>query len=273
MTSIRRWATAAAVLGIAALGTPAPSWAACSIPTGLFDFDFRPGDYPDCFRNLVRGGGIKAGTDVGPTGHTSLNISGSAGTAGASWLTIVDQAPDNPDQDNIFGSEIVCADVLIQRFDNTKGAGIVTLFNQGAGKRGLALVLYDAGNTDRLALVTVDGDPAQQGKVAPITSVPLGSLIEENAWYRILFTVLVDGPPQITGQVFRHATPSDPNSATTQIGPTLVYTPEALPEGVSTLGQNGLLGSAFNAVVNSSITNFTNIAANCLSSGGPATAR
>ena len=30
----------------------------------------------------------------------------------------------------VYGSEFLCADILIQRFDNTKGAGVVTFFNQ-----------------------------------------------------------------------------------------------------------------------------------------------
>src|SRR5678816_220686 len=114
-------------------------------------------------------------------------------------------------QDNIYGSEIICADVLVQRFDNEKGPGILTLFNQGKGNRGLALVLQDAGNTDRLSLVTVDGDPAQQGKMRPVKHVALDSTIQENAWYRLVFTVLLDTGVQIMGQVFRHEIPSDPN--------------------------------------------------------------
>ena len=270
MTSIGRWATVAAVLGIAAFAIASPSWAACALPDGRYDFDFSDTAYPDCFRDVLRGNEISAGTDWGGTGHSSLNFAGSAGAAKATWLTLVDQAPENTDQDNIYGSEIICADVLVQRFDNEKGPGILTLFNQGKGNRGLALVLQDAGNTDRLSLVTVDGDPAQQGKMRPVKHVALDSTIQENAWYRLVFTVLLDTGVQIMGQVFRHEVPSDPNSAIIQVGPTLTW--DKLPEGVSSLGQNGLVATAAKAVVNSSVTNFTNIAANC-TGGGSTTAR
>lgn len=267
MASIGRWALAAALLGIAALGIAGPSWAACALPDGRYDFDFSDTAYPDCFRDVLRGADIGAGVDWAGTGHSALNFSGAAGASGATWLTLVDQAPENTDQDNIYGSEIICADVLIQRFDNEKGPGILTLFNQGKGHRGLALALLDAGNTDRLALVTVDGDPAQQGKLRLVKHVALDAAIQENAWYRLVLTVLLDTGVQIMGQVFGHAVPSDPNSAIAQIGPTLTW--DALPEGVSALGQNGLVATASKAVVNSSVTNFTNIAANCVSAGAP----
>ena len=77
-----------------------------------------------------RGGRIAPGTDLAGSGHTALNITGSAGAGGATWLTVVDQAPGDVFQDNIYGSEFLCADILIQRFNNTKGAGVVTFFNQ-----------------------------------------------------------------------------------------------------------------------------------------------
>ena len=36
------------------------------------------------------------------------------------------------------------------------GAGLVALLNEGPGQHGLALILYDAGNSDSLVLATVD---------------------------------------------------------------------------------------------------------------------
>ena len=41
-------------------------------------------------------------------------------------------------------------------FNNIKGAGVVTLLNEDQGKKGLALVIYEAGNTDTMFLATVD---------------------------------------------------------------------------------------------------------------------
>ena len=266
--------TLAAALGVAAtVGLAAPSWAAdCDLPDGRYHFDFASG-YPECFRDVQRGGGITPGMDLGLGRHTSLNITGSAGSGGATWLTIVDQVPGGPEGDNAdnkYGSEFVCADILIQRFDNTKGAGVVALLNEGVDKRGLALILYNAGNTDRLVLATVEGHPAQAGKLAIVKSLPLGGAIQENAWYRVQLTVMVDGPPQIMGQVFKHADGTDPNSAISQVGTTLVYTPASLPTGVDTLGQNAIIGSAVGAVVNASVTNFSNKLEECQGSGGTA---
>ena len=261
---IGRFTLAAALAIAATVGRAAESWADCELPSGLYHFDFAS-SYPECFREVQRGGGITPGMDLGLTGHTSLNITGSAGAGGGTWLTIVDQVPgDPPAADNVYGSEFLCADILIQRFDNTKGAGVVAFLNEGVGKKGLALILYNAGNTDRLVLATVEGHPAQAGKLAIVQSVSLGGLIQENVWYRVLLTALVDGQqPQIMGQVFKHAVGTDPNSAISQVGGTLVYTPGSLPAGVDALGQNAIIGSAFGAVVNASVTNFSNILAEC----------
>ena len=269
ITEIGRF-TLAAVLAVAAIvGPAAESWAACELPDGLYHFDFSS-SYPDCFREVQRGDGITPGMDLGLMRHTSLNITGSAGAGGATWLTVVDQAPTDTAEDNNYGSEFLCADILIQRFDNTKGAGVVAFLNEGVGKKGLALILYNAGNTDRLVLATVEGHPAQAGKVQVVKSLSLGGLIQENAWYRVLLTALVDGPPQIMGQVFKHAVGTDPNSPISQVGGTLVYTPQSLPVGVEPLGQNAIIGSAFGAVVNASVTNFSNNVADCQGSGGTA---
>ena len=265
---IARFTLAAALAVAATGGLAAESWADCELPDGLYNFDFGS-RYSDCFREVQRDGGITPGMDLGRATHTSLNITGSAGVGGATWLTIVDQAPGDSAGDNIYGSEFLCADILIQRFDNTKGAGVVAFLNEGVGQKGLALILYNAGNTDRLVLATVEGHPAQAGKLAIVKSLSLGGLIQEKAWYRVMLTAVVDGPPQIMGQVFKHAEPTDPNSAISQVGGTLVYT-GSLPAGVETLGQNALIGSAFGAVVNASVTNFSNILADCQGSSGTA---
>jgi hypothetical protein len=265
---IGRFTVAAALAGAALVGLSSQSWADCDLPGGLYHFDFGDSRYTDCFREVQRAGGITPGMDLGLTGHASLNITGSAGAAGATWLTVVDQAPGDAAADNVYGSEFLCADILIQRFDNAKGAGVVAFLNEGVGKKGLALILYNAGNADRLVLATVEGDPTKAGKLAIVKSLSLGGLIQENAWYRVLLTAVVDGPPQIMGQVFKHAVATDPGSAITQVGGTLVYTPQSLPDGVDTLGQNAIIGSAFNSVVNASVTNFSNIVADCLGGGG-----
>ena len=266
---IGRFTLTAALAAVATVGLAAEAWADCELPDGLYHFDFGS-RYSDCFREVQRAGAITPGMDLGLTGHTSLNLTGSAGAAGATWLTVVDQAPGDSAEDNIYGSEFLCADILMHRFDNSKGAGVVAFLNEGMGKKGLALILYNAGNTDHLVLATVEGDPARAGKIAIVKRLPLGGLIQENAWYRVLLTAVVDGPPQIMGQVFKHAVKTDPNSAISQVGGTLVYTPESLPAGVDALGQNAIIGSAFSAAVNASVTNFSNILAVCQGSSATA---
>src|SRR5262245_5184333 len=172
---IGRWTIATAIAGVATLGLVPLSWADCNLPVGLFNFDFTGTQYPDCFRNVLRGAGFSAGTDFGAGAHSSLNIRATGGADGKTWMTVVDQAPGDTAADNVYESETLCADILIQRYDNNKGAGVVALFN--SGQKGLALILYDAGNTDRLVLATVDSDPAKAGKVKWLTSASLGSQI------------------------------------------------------------------------------------------------
>jgi hypothetical protein len=174
-----------------------------------FDFDFSGTQYADCFRDVQRGGQIDAGPDVGGTDHPSLVFTGSIGSAGATWLTVYADTPSTPAPGPTFGAEILCADVLFARFSNTKGAGLVALLNEGVGKRGLALLVSDAGNTDLLRLATVEGDRAKQGKLTILSSVPLTNGIAENVWYRLVMTV-DPTTPRVTGKVFTHSLPLDP---------------------------------------------------------------
>ena len=70
--------------------------------------------------------------------------------------------------------------------------------------------------------------------------------------------------PKVTGKVFKHSTPTNPNSALgEQIGATLSYRPEALPAGVTSPGKSGILASSIGAVLNVSVTNFSNKAKLC----------
>ena len=167
----------------------------------------------------------------------------------------------------IFGAQTLCADVLTVPFNNIKGAGLVALLNEGKGNKGLALVIHEAGNTDTLFLATLDGDPAQKGKLTTLASVPLSTPLVDGisgkSWYRLIMTV-DPAIPKVTGKVFKHSAPTNPNSALgDQIGATLKYRPEALPAGVTSPGKNGILASSINAVLNASVTNFSNNAALC----------
>ena len=98
-------------------------------------------------------------------------------------------------------------------FNNTKGAGVVALLNEGVGKKGLALILHEAGNTDTLVLATVDGDPAKKGRLTTQASMSLKGQINGDVWYRLIMTLSKTDPPAgstaapkwtVTGTVFTH---------------------------------------------------------------------
>jgi hypothetical protein len=230
----------------------------------VFNFDFSDDTYARCFRDLRRGNEITAGQDLGTATHTSLNMQGTATSTPTTWLTVYDATPTIADPGPIFGPQTLCADVLIVPFNNAKGGGVVALLNEGVGKKGLALVIHDAGNTDTLFLATVDGDPAKKGKLKTLTSVSLRDGInkKKKSWYRVIMTVGPAPTYTVTGKVFTHVTPRDPNSPLdVQVGTTL--TNSGLPEGVTSSGEIGILGSAIGAVLNVSVTNFTNNATQC----------
>jgi hypothetical protein len=63
------------------------------------------------------------------------------------------------------------------------------------------------------------------------------------------------GSVTISGKVFRHSDPADPDSAlAAQVGSAL-NTTRALPAGVDATGEVGVVASAFSAAVDSSVTN------------------
>lgn len=196
---------------------------------------------------------ILAGPDLAGTGAPALDFTGSAGSTGDTWMAVntdsVSTEPENSTGPEFFGLE---ADVLIHRFDNRKGVGLFALYNPDTGK-GLALILYDAGNSDALVLATVD----QNGRLTPLKSVFLGAAILEDVWYHMAMTVQDrDADLTVTGSVFRHVSPLDPDSGLgLQVGSTLEYT-GSRPQGVGQFGEFGAIGSAINAHVESSVTNF-----------------
>jgi hypothetical protein len=205
------------------------------------------------FRDVRRPADINVGPDVCGTGNSAINLTGSTGSAGDTWITVYDTTPADDAVQNTFGSVSLSADVIIRPFNNRKGAGLLALFNEGTGKKGLALLIYDAGNTDTLVLGTVS---KANGTFTVLTKVALASRIQECAWYRLTMDVAVDGGVTVTGNVFKHVTPTSPNSAVDGLVGTLSFT-GPLPAGVDTTGEVGIVGSAFSAVLDSSVTNFT----------------
>ena len=174
---------------------------------------------------------------------------------GDTWITAYDTTPADDTVKDLFGNVTLTADVLIHSYNNRKGAGLLALFNEDTGKKGLALVIYDSGNSDSLTLGTVN---KATGVFTAVKTVSLGGNILENAWYRLTMDVVVTGANvTVTGKVFRHATPTDPNSALgAQVGTTLSFS-GARPAGVDATGEIGMAAAAFGAMADSSVANFT----------------
>ena len=207
------------------------------------------------FRDVRRAADINAGLDLGGTGHPAINLSGSAGAGGDTWITVYDATPSDDTVQNTFGSVSLSADVLIHSYNNKKGAGLIALFNETTGKSGLALVFYDSGGSDSLVLGTVS---KATGQFTALTSVSLSGGIIENVWYRLTMDVAVSGGNvTVTGKVFKHLTPTDADSPVgAQVGATLATT-RARPAGVDATGEVGIAASAFSAAADSSVANLT----------------
>jgi hypothetical protein len=141
------------------------------------------------------------------------------------------------------------------RLQQQEGGGLLALYNEASGKKGLARTLYDAGNTDTLVLATVD----QTGRLVTLKTVSLGAAIAENVWYRVSMDVAITGSVvSVTGTVFRHQTPTDPDSAlTAQVGPSLTFSAALGVDGltgVDATGEVGILSAAVSAANSSSVT-------------------
>ena len=211
------------------------------------------------FRDVRRDPDINPGFDLGGTSHLAMNFTGASAAAGDTWITVYDATPSNNTIQNTYGSILLDADVLIHSFNNKKGAGLLALFNEGLNQKGLALVIYDSGNSDTLVLGTMS---QANGTFTPLTTVSLGANITNNVWYHLTMNVVVSGGTvTLTGKVFRHATPTDPNSAlTTQVGGTLNFFGSlgvGTLTGVSSPGEVGDVAAGSAATVDSSVANFT----------------
>src|SRR5262245_22773563 len=112
---ISRCARIGAVAVLATLVLSGTAWATPSIiSAGPFDFVPCPSEYNDNFTDVLRGAEIDSGFDLGNTGHCAVNFTGSAGSAGDTWLTRFDDAP--PNAFNAFQGLCMRADVLINHF-------------------------------------------------------------------------------------------------------------------------------------------------------------
>lgn len=212
---------------------------------------------PVSFRDVRRSSDTNAGLDLGGTEQLALNFTGSAAAAGDTWITVYAQDPDDGTP-TTFGANFtgLSADVLIHRQNNKKGAGLLALFNEAPpASKGLALLIFDNGNTDTLVLATVD---SATGKLTPLAAKALGAGILLNQWYRLTMDVLKTGASfSVTGRVFKHADPQDPMSALNgQVGELVLVSTSLARTGLTDSGQVGIIASAASAIVDSSVTNF-----------------
>jgi hypothetical protein len=193
--------------------------------------------------------------------HTALNFTGQAGPAGDTWLT--KWTPGGaPKHFNGRCGTAVAANILIHPFNNRKGAGLVALLNDAnPGDRGLAVIVYDNGNTDAIQLATID---QFTGKLVPLKTVPVIAPIQENAWYVVLMELTVDlafegHSLSVEATVFSLQDPTDPNSEFDRVIGFLRFTTfQTSLEGIGLqpAGQVGVTASAISAVVDSSVTNW-----------------
>jgi hypothetical protein len=234
--------------------------ASAQIFTGVYDF--ADTQYTDDFTDVRRGSQINGGApDLGGTLHTALNFTGRTGTAADTWLT--KWTPGGaPTHFNGRCATAVAANILIHPFKNRKGAGLVALLNDAnPGDKGLAVILYDNGNTDAIQLATID---PFTGKLAPLKTLPLIAPIEENAWYVVLMELTVDLAFEghsliVEATVLSLQDPTDPNSEFDRvIGFLRFKTFQTSLEGIGLqpTGQVGIMASAISAVVDSSVTNW-----------------
>jgi hypothetical protein len=236
---------------LATLVLSGTGWATV-IPTIVGPFTFcPPGQYADNFVEVRRGSEISPGPDPG-TGHCAVNFTGSTSAVGDTWLT-----RSNAGSFNAFRGTCMQADILINKFNNAKGGGLVALLQTDPGGKGLFLLLIDNGNTDRLTLNTIDPN---NGKIVQLATVPLGSGIVENAWYRLNLVLTargVDDSLSVGATVRSHTDPSNPDSDPDgQIGTALVFNGSLNDVGLEQEGFVGMAAWAKSAVVTTSMTNF-----------------
>ena len=193
------------------------------------------------FTDLRRGRGINADYD-----NCVLNITGSAGSAGDMWITLLD-APGDPTPPPTFDCVFIAAIVNIHRFDNRKAVGFVTNYDTETNT-GLFFGLYDNGNTDGLTLSTFNGATGQL--TGTVGTHFLGSKIKENVWYFMEVEVCSDGTnfSETFGVVTDFATFAEELD---------IPDTTLLPAGISQFGQIGIAGQSKSAFVDSSVAEFS----------------
>jgi hypothetical protein len=252
----------------------APATAGANNVSGITDFcggayDNASPQTSGLFTDLRRGPQINADTE-----SCVLNLSGSTGSAGDLWITLLapPSAPALASPPPLFACVELAADVRIKRYDNRKAVGFVTHYD-AATQKGLFLGLYDNGNSDAMTLSSFDG---ATGKLtATLANVFLGSKVKENTWYTLQLGICSEG-----AQLVAHASMEEASVDTTYAaigapcapGQTCLDVPfyplTAWPAGISPFGQIGIAGYAKSAFVDSSVTDFSWTDLSCLGAPG-----
>ena len=222
------------------------------------DYDNGATQTTGVFRDVLNGSTISIGNDLGGTTHSALNFSGTNNNSpynGA--MTLYDKTPTDATVKTTFNGNLkISADVMTANSNNSKGAGILFLFNEGAGMEGLALSLFSAGNTDAkdFRLTSQAGEANSALATEALTGA---NQIFENIWYRLELDLTFSGSSYtVAGRVYNHTTGTDPNSAKgSQIGTQLDYT-GALSGTIATPYEIGLLTRSAGGDFRTSVTNF-----------------
>lgn len=225
----------------AAIWAAFPGAAAAFVPVQDFDF-CSPDSYPNAFTDIRRGDQIND-----DYANCTLNLTGSTGSAGDMWITVVDGAEGTPTPQCVS----LTAQVLIKKYDNRKAVGFVT--NLSGGGKGLFLGLYDNGNTDAMTLSTFDASTGKLGTT--VANKSLGSKIQENVWYQLELDICNNGA-HLVGQASVEPFPPAGGPACTGAQACLDID-TALPAGISVDGRIGIAGYAKSSFVDSSVKNFS----------------
>lgn len=209
-------------------------------------------------------GAINRGLDLGGTGHSVLNFTGTYGAGRGEWLTVLDTTAGNVDPQtlSVAGGLSVSMDILYHTFNNVRDIGAVALYDtlDVSGAKGLALLLKNAGNSDgqSVELVYQTGLAYPDNASASLASKFLGSQIGPDQWYCLVLDIAVVGDSvSVVGNVYGHTTPTNPNSALTAALVTpLTYTGSVTGLGLHNPGEIGIVACASSAAVNGSVTNF-----------------
>lgn len=267
-----RWITglAAVCLSAAVFAGPAAAQGMFN-DTGLFDF-CDANTYAKNFVEVRRPADITPSTDdFGGTGHCSLKLSGTAGSAGDTWITryqgegtscLTAACALASTGSPVFDAQTgfcLGASVQISQFNNAKGAGVVGLLGTEGGP-GLFALIVNNGNSDRLTINVIN---PKTGAITQLASTNLGAAITERAWFHVGLAVSVADTPTLAGvllnvdaSVFKPDPSDSPDSPNSSLVAALRVTISPEDYGLSESGYVGIAGWAKSAKINTSVTNF-----------------